>query len=161
LDFLKPPLRGARRIPGLGGAPTVIALPPKTLYFDESNFTGSNFLDVNQPIFVVSSSDIGDNEAESILKTAFPTHRASEFKFGNVWSDRKRKSLTKLAEQLGTLEARLYSYVIDKKFGVLIKALDFLVEPIVSAAGFDWCSRQRRGSIRMSLTQPLPTLKVV
>jgi len=116
----------------------VIALPPKTLYFDESNFTGSNFLDVNQPIFVVSSSDIGDDEAESILKTAFPTHRASEFKFGNVWSDRKRKSLTKLAEQLGTLEARLYSYVIDKKFGVLIKALDFLVEPIVSAAGFDW-----------------------
>lgn len=42
-----------------------------TLYFDKSGYTGYNLLDPRQPVFVVASSDVGDEEALEILSAAF------------------------------------------------------------------------------------------
>ena len=53
----------------------------KTLYFDESGFTGYNLLDPNQPVFTIASSDLGDQEAADILRAAFPRYQGHEYKF--------------------------------------------------------------------------------
>lgn len=112
--------------------------PPKTLYFDESNFTGYNLLDADQPIFVTASTDIGDDEAEGILRASFPEFRGGEFKFSKAWKDKHKRSLLPFAKEMGVVNKRIYCYTIDKRYSVLTKAMDFLVEPIVTNAGFDW-----------------------
>lgn len=110
----------------------------KTLYFDESNYTGYNLLDAEQPAFSIASSDIGDDEAEQILKESFADFQGDEFKSTKVWRDRKKRSLEPFGKNVGSVKDRFFSYVIDKRFAVLTKALDFLVEPVITNAGFDW-----------------------
>jgi hypothetical protein len=46
----------------------------KTLYFDESGFSGYNLLDKAQPIFTVASADVAPDEAERILKVSVLPH---------------------------------------------------------------------------------------
>jgi len=48
------------------------------IYIDESGYTGRALLDPAQPLFCVASSLIGDEEAEEILRRAFPTFGGEE-----------------------------------------------------------------------------------
>lgn len=110
----------------------------KTLYFDESNYTGYNLLDADQPVFVITSSDIGDEEAEEILRGSFPGYKGGEFKAGRIWKDREKRPLAKFGESISGFNGRIFSYAIDKRFAVLTKAIDFLIEPQVYYSGYDW-----------------------
>lgn len=62
----------------------------RTIYFDESGFTGYNLLDPNQPIFTIASADIDERNAEEILRDSFPEYQGAEFKFSNVWGSKNR-----------------------------------------------------------------------
>lgn len=113
----------------------------KTLYFDESGYTGYNMLDPDQPIFTLASSDVDDKEAEEILRRSFPDYRGAEFKFTNIWrSGRHRERLVDFATHLGQLDHRAYLWMLDKKFVVLTKIVDFLIEPYITDAGYDFYS---------------------
>ena len=110
----------------------------RTIFCDESGFTGYNLLDPKQPFFAVASADISEADAEEILRQSFHSYRGAEFKFSNIWRSRQRTGLLKFAENLQGLKDSFFVYVIDKKFGVLTKIVDFLVEPIVTSAGYDF-----------------------
>jgi hypothetical protein len=110
----------------------------KTLYFDESGFTGYNFLDPNQPIFSVASTDIPPSPAESILKTSFPDYKGEEFKFSNIWNSRQSRNLTRFAENFKNSEGNAFIYNVDKEFCVLLKIVDFLIEPFYTNAGYNF-----------------------
>lgn len=112
-------------------------MPIKTLYFDESGFTGANYLDEAQPFFVVASTDIEPARAEGILKAAFPKYAADEFKFSNIWKNHQG-GLTEFGKALGGLEHNAYIYMIDKRFAVLMKIIDFLIEPVMHENGYDF-----------------------
>lgn len=112
-------------------------MPTKTLYFDESGFTGANYLDEVQPFFVVASTDIDPARAEAILKKAFPRYAAAEFKFSNIWKSH-RDGLQQFGSALGELEHNAYLYMINKRFAVLTKIIDFLAEPIIRDSGYDF-----------------------
>jgi hypothetical protein len=110
----------------------------KTLYFDESGFTGYNLLDPVQPIFAVASTGISDAEAAQILDQSFPKYQGSEFKFTNIWGTNSRSGLLTFAGHLQTLGEQAFVYMIDKRFAVLTKIVDFLIEPYITDAGFDF-----------------------
>jgi hypothetical protein len=110
----------------------------KTLYFDESGFTGYNLLDPAQPIFTVASSDVDEQLALDILRDAFPRYQGPEYKFTNIWSSGNREGLRKFSMRLSDLGQSAFVYMVDKRFGVLTKIVDFLVEPIITRAGFDF-----------------------
>lgn len=110
----------------------------KTLYFDESGFTGYNLLDPMQPIFAIASADVGEEQASEILRDCFPNYRGAEFKFTNIWSTNQRTGLLKFAEHLKPLENHVFAYMIDKRFVVLTKIVDFLIEPYITKAGYDF-----------------------
>lgn len=110
------------------------------LYFDESGYTGYNLLDPVQPVFAVASADIHADEAESILRDAFPRYQGAEFKFSNIWTTGSRAGLTAFSKHIRTLGDRSFVYIIDKRFGVLTKIVDFLIEPLVTDAGYDFYS---------------------
>lgn len=112
----------------------------RILYFDESGYTGYNLLDPKQPVFVVASSDIGDAEADEILRDAFPRYQGDEYKFTNIWRRGARGGLLKLAGRLPALSERIFVWMSDKPFVVLTKMVDFLIEPMTTAAGFNFYS---------------------
>lgn len=110
----------------------------KTIYCDESGFTGYNLLDPAQPIFAVASACVEEVEAEKILKQSFPAYQGAEFKFANLWRGGNRAGLTRFAAEIKKLEHFPFVYFIDKRFAVLTKAIDLLVEPTITEAGYDF-----------------------
>jgi hypothetical protein len=110
----------------------------RTLYFDESGFTGYNLLDPAQPIFVIASMDISEEHAGEILRASFPRYQGVEFKFSNIWGSNNRKGLLNFASYLEGLTDRAFIYMVDKRFAVLTKVVDFLIEPYITGAGFDF-----------------------
>lgn len=112
----------------------------KTLYFDESGFTGYNFLDPNQPIFSIASTDILPSKAESLLKASFPNYNGYEFKFSNIWGSSNSRDLIRFAENFKNSDASAFIYSVDKEFCVLLKIVDFLIEPFYTNAGYDFYS---------------------
>lgn len=112
----------------------------RTLSFDESGYTGYNLLDPVQPVFTVASTDLDEGEAEAILRSSFPKYQGAEFKFSNIWATGSKAGLLTFSAHLAPLEDRAFVYMIDKRFGVLTKMVDFLIEPMTTAAGYDFYS---------------------
>jgi hypothetical protein len=110
----------------------------RTLYFDESGFTGYNLLDPLQPIFAIASADIAEDQAREILRDSFPRYRGTEFKFSNIWGSNSRAGLLRFAAHLERLRDLAFIYMADKRFAVLTKIVDFLIEPYVTDGGYDF-----------------------
>jgi hypothetical protein len=109
----------------------------KTIYFDESGFTGYNYLDPLQPIFTLASHDITPDLSEKILKISFPNYKGDEFKFSNLWKSNRNQFLD-FANNLKAYGNGIKFWVIDKRFAVIVKMVDFLVEPSITNAGFNF-----------------------
>ena len=112
----------------------------QTLYFDESGFTGYNLLDADQPIFAIASTSICDNLAEEVLKTSFPHYKGTEYKFTNIWKSNNRGAFVEFGRRLGDMPERVFSWIMHKQFVVLAKVVDFLIEPHITDAGYDFYS---------------------
>lgn len=111
----------------------------RTIYFDESGFTGYNLLDPDQPIFAVASADIQNARAEDILGSSFPNNQADEHHFTRIWkSKRQRDGLRNFCSHLHDVANTSFCYAVNKRFAVLLKIMDFLVEPIITDAGYDF-----------------------
>ncbi|NBA86072.1 DUF3800 domain-containing protein [Emticicia sp. CRIBPO] len=110
----------------------------KTLYVDESGFTGYNLLDSDQPFFVVASSSIDSITSESILKSSFPNYQGAEFKFKNIWGSRNQVGLIELSKNLESLSNDILFSVNDKRFVIFVKMIDYLIEPIYHSQGYDF-----------------------
>ncbi len=111
----------------------------RTIYFDESGFTGYNLLDADQPVFAVASADIADSRAEEILRSSFPHNRADEFHFTRIWrSTRQRDGLRAFCGHLHEVADTSFCYATNKRFAVLTKIMDYLVEPAITSAGYDF-----------------------
>jgi hypothetical protein len=113
-------------------------MPTRTIYCDESGFTGYNLLDPSQPVFAVASADIDERRAADILRESFPNYQGAEFKFSNIWGSKNRAGLLKFAGHLGAFQDMSFFYMIDKHFAVLTKIVDFLIEPYITDAGYDF-----------------------
>lgn len=113
-----------------------------TIYIDESGFTGDDLYNADQPHFVIASSLIGDDEAGDILRRAFPRYQGPEFKFSNIWRrTTHRDGLLTFAREIPAITDRLFVYGIDKRFSLIVKMFDYLVEPSFRARGYDYYGR--------------------
>lgn len=109
------------------------------MYFDEAGFTGSNLLDGDQPYFAVASTVLNPKDAGDVLRESFPNYQGQEFKFSNIWRSQKhRNRLPEFARRIGASPELVFIWWVDKKFAVLCKIVDYLVEPIITDAGYDF-----------------------
>lgn len=115
----------------------------RTIYADETGFTGGDLLNREQPIFAIATTDLADEAAGNLLRTAFPNYQGDEFKFSNIWPRPKSKRrVVGFGELIGKQADNVFSYFIDKRFCALTKVVDFLVEPLAHDAGFDFYAQQ-------------------
>ena len=114
-------------------------LHTKTIYFDESGNTGPNLLDPHQKFFSIGSTDLTEGESSAILQRHFPKHVGKDIKFKKLFRDSSNyEDLIKFAETVGKQPARFFCFLMDKKFALLCRLIDWLVEPLFHDRGYDW-----------------------
>jgi hypothetical protein len=107
------------------------------IYFDESGNTGTNLLDSTQPIFALGSCDFTEKECQKLLDPLL-NRGAHEVKFVNLKrrSSGQEKIIDLLQNSLVTPRRVMFS-VFNKKFVIVTKIVDDLIENTVSRFGYD------------------------
>jgi hypothetical protein len=109
------------------------------IYFDESGNTGTQLLDPQQPYFTTGSTDILEDEAADIIKRCFPRHKGAELKSKEILKRHQgRQAFLSFAKEVGLQPERFVATKINKRFTVLCKMVDHLIEPVLHAAGYDF-----------------------
>lgn len=109
-----------------------------TVHADESNNSGENLLDIDQPVFAVAAVHLSATEAQSMVQAvldAVPPRRG-EPKYGSLaksWQGRSAllSVLTKLRDGAAS------AFVAHKRFMVISKMIDYLVVELAFEDGYD------------------------
>lgn len=110
-----------------------------TIYFDESGQTGTQLRDTEQPYFCIGSTDLSNQASREILSACFSRHTTGEMKSRDLLRRNSgRRQFLKFCEAIAEAPERFCFVKVHKRFGVLSKMVDNLVEPYVSAVGFDF-----------------------
>lgn len=108
----------------------------KKIAFDESGNTGSDLLDSDQPIFVLASVNLSEEEA-SELKSLMTT-QSDELKFNRLKKYRKYwPQIQSLLNHDLVSESTVRYSVFHKEFCIWAYTVDHLVEPLAYNEGLD------------------------
>lgn len=110
---------------------------PHCIYIDESGNTGSNLLDLDQPVFVLSSISLSDKNASELLKI-IDCKSTSEVHFINLIRKKSgQDSVINLLKNplINTRNVKISIY--HKKYMICGKIIDLLVEPMEYKSGVD------------------------
>jgi hypothetical protein len=109
----------------------------KTVYFDETGNTGAALLDVEQPIFVLASVALKNDDAYQLL-SGMQTTQASEIKFVSLRkTDKGQKALAAMIQSVVNGPAVARTIVVHKQYLALSKFVDLIVEPIAHGKGIN------------------------
>ena len=101
--------------------------------FDEAGNTGPDLLNPDQPLYVLASVRLTDEEAACVLESPQRERHFAKDRTSRAGRDRIVRSLT---SPLLTKDTVRYT-VIHKDFCTTAKMIDLLVEPVLKAAGID------------------------
>ena len=112
-----------------------------TVFFDEAGNTGAALTDSAQPVFVLASTGLTDDEAEGVLGVV-RTPQAKEAKFSALRkSDSGRRRLLDLVGSTQLGPERVKSLVMHKRFMVVSKLVDIIEETLMHESGIDLYER--------------------
>lgn len=101
----------------------------RSVYIDESGYTGADLLSQDQPFQGASAIYISDSEARELIDKHFPNIKSNELKYRNL-ARRSNNWERLIGLQKDILENYVcVSYVCDKKFLLILHFLDYAVEP--------------------------------
>ncbi|MEE1721493.1 DUF3800 domain-containing protein [Streptomyces albidoflavus] len=106
------------------------------VYVDESANSGQNLLDPAQPVFTVAGVHLPGELAAHIVdevRAQLPPNLAEPKYTSLAKSSRGRKALVRAFGQLP--EGSVHTYVVNKRFMIMTKMVDLLVEPLAHADG--------------------------
>jgi hypothetical protein len=134
-----------------------------SIYLDESGFTGTDLLSLEQPFFVVSSLLLDDATIAVWLAELTQATEAAEPKFSQmVRSPRGRVAITAFCRLLAQNQGKMLFQLVHKRYALLGKLLDCVVEPLYYAQGKDFYFEGQNVAFLNALhyaTEPHPELK--
>jgi hypothetical protein len=110
----------------------------KTIYFDESGNTGPDLLNRDQPIYILCSTDMKENDAENALANYFDITKELHFKKLKQSKKNKESILKFFSERINDLEKYCKVTAYHKEYMIACKMLDYLVEPQLYEDGIDY-----------------------
>ena len=108
------------------------------VYVDESANSGQNLLDPHQPVFTVAGVHLPDDLAASIVdevRGQLPRNLREPKYTSLAGSSRGRKSLMNAFLRLP--EGSVRTYLVHKRFMVMTKIVDVIVEPMAHRDGYN------------------------
>lgn len=130
----------------------------RTIFFDESGNTGRQLGDLNQPIFVLGSCDFTPEQCDELL-TPLRSRQAAEIHFKKI--RKTAKGQDKIIELLSSSlvsSTHYKSCIFHKRFMLLCKFIDDLVENHLNSIGIDLYSGGLNRALSNMLYYSLPTL---
>ena len=109
----------------------------REIAFDESGNTGADLLNSQQPVFTLVSTDIDVSEANCLLDIV-RTPQTIEPKVTKLRkSESGRGRLTRFIKALCEQPQHFQSTIYHKRFMVVSKIVDLLIEPLAKIDGID------------------------
>ena len=108
------------------------------IYFDECGYTGEDLLNVDQPYFVLSSMHLPEADAVLLRDEFFKGVRSDELKFASLKRKTSRQEMVlNFLEYLKANEQLYNICVVNKRFALVCKTVDFVIETAMSRLGQD------------------------
>ncbi len=110
----------------------------KTIFLDESGYTGEDLLNKNQPFFVLASLDLNETECLVYKKEYFSKVISKELKYSSLKKYKNQQDM--VLQFLSTFLKKSQNYQISiahKKYVLVQKIVDFLIEPYFYEMGED------------------------
>jgi len=109
-----------------------------TIFLDECGYTGKNLLDTEQPVFTLASLTLPESDCKELKNNFFSNVKSTELKYSSLSRrpKHKRMILEFLKELSGKPDLIKFSFA-DKKFVLVAKMVEMLVEPACYEDGID------------------------
>ncbi|KAA3615250.1 MAG: DUF3800 domain-containing protein [Calditrichaeota bacterium] len=110
----------------------------KTIFLDESGYTGEDLLNTHQPFFVLASLDVSEVECNAYKKHYFSKVKSKELKYSSLKKYKNQQDM--IIDFLSSFLKKKDNYQIciaHKKYVLIQKLVDFLIEPFVHEMGED------------------------
>ena len=105
--------------------------------FDESGNTGQDLLSIAQPIFVLASVNFDEDEAKSLCDS-LKGNQAEEVHFTKLKKSRSgRSNVLKFLDKNIISTEKIIISVYHKKYMVVTKVVDLLIETTMRKSGFN------------------------
>jgi len=125
---------------------------------DESGFTGFDLLNKDQPFQGSTAVSIPPDEAKRLIKYFFPQRQAPELKFRSI-AKREAYRMPLMELQRAVLsEHKCVTSICDKRFVLILKFLDYAVEPFYYERDVDYYADGRNIAFASLLYAVGPTL---
>lgn len=101
-----------------------------TIFLDECGYTGSNLLDLEQPIFSLASLNCPEETCKEIKQSFFSKVQAQELKYTKLSKlPSQKKMLLNFFHELGKNRELVKFFVAHKKYVLVTKMVEILLEP--------------------------------
>lgn len=112
-----------------------------TVFLDESGWTGEDLANVDQPVFVLATLQIEEDEARELKATLFSGIQAPELKHSLLGSrasgQRRVLGFLNHMQADANLASRVHFWLVHKEFALATKMVEWVLEPSVHKAGLD------------------------
>lgn len=118
------------------------------IFLDESGFTGEDLFNKEQSAMVLASHNYSEEEAKTLKNRFFGTD-SLELKHKKLYKTQKgREQILAYLSYVYADSSHVKAYVVHKKFALVGKIVDILIEPTARAHGFD--IHERNGHVAFS-----------
>jgi hypothetical protein len=108
----------------------------RTIYIDESGYSGSKFVDDEKPLFVVASLDLEVEEAEKLKREFFAAVVAPELKHSRMIGSKAQRAMVLAFLSEVSARARIAKvWAAEKRYAAWLKIVDHIVEPYLQKNG--------------------------
>lgn len=112
------------------------------LFLDESGYTGEDLINKDQPVFVLASNVLTDEECQEFFREIFKDIKTGELKHKELSKDIKGQTrIIELVKALQGKYGKVVSSVAHKEFVLLTMLVDWWVEPSMRQHGIDLYDR--------------------
>ena len=108
----------------------------RTVFFDESGYTGRNLLDADQPYFIYACVAMEPDEANELLNdwvwsNGIPVGANGEVKVTSLMTSTNPRRRDAVVQLLSTIASRTSVAIFEKQFCLAAKFFDYVFDPIL------------------------------
>jgi len=107
------------------------------IYIDESGHTGPDFLNKDQPVFVLAANWMEESDFDELYRLLFHRTKADEIKFSTFKRRATHETYLKLIKFLNENSDKFCVYIVDKKSILIEKFILDCIEPFYAQLGID------------------------
>lgn len=108
------------------------------IYIDESGYTGEDFLQLDQPIFVLSSIVLGNETSLDIFNEIFSGLQCQELKHSRIAMRPKgQRKIVNFINEINNHGKVATLFPVHKEFNLVTKIVDLWIEPAMMNSGYN------------------------